>query len=152
MRLRRRLDTLEPIAVQRWRNAWEHSATAFDRHIRDVNIDIDDLLQELQTGLPHLSNDEIEEAGREFLQTIGVTQYDAFSAWFESYELPDPDAERPDLSMWPSDVPTPPEELPGEWARALPFVASDDLVERLAAQAFLCIVASARTARESRQV
>ena len=146
-----RLAKLEADTLERWHKAWERSAVAFDRHMRGVSINAADLRQGLETELPHLSDDEVENACREFLLSINVTQFDGFSLWFKSYELPDPDATRPDLSMWPCDVPEPPDELPGEWDTGLPYSTSDDLIERLAAQVYLFILASARTARAIRE-
>lgn len=143
----KRLERLEADTITAWRTAWEQSAETFERHMHGLHVDTLDVIHRLEVGQPHLSEDEIDQACKKFLRSIDVTQFDAFSVWFKSYELPDLDADRPDLSMWPSDVLTPPDELTGEWDRALPYMVSEDLIERLAAQVYLFILAAARTAR-----
>ena len=54
------------------------------------------------------------------------------------------------MSMWPSDVPAPPDEPLGEWDLAAPYMASEDVIERLAAQVFCFLLATARAVREER--
>ncbi len=108
----KRLAALELDTISVWHRAWEQSAVTFERHLRDLHIDADDLLRRLERERPDATADAIEQQARAFLQDIGITTYDDLAAWFKSYELPDPD--RPDLAVWPSDIPTPPAEVDGE--------------------------------------
>ena len=146
MTRRRRLAKLEADTLERWHKAWELSAVIFDRHTSKIAVNATDLLKRLEVERPDLSSDDIEAEGVAFLESLGVRQYREFEAWFKSYELPEDDP--PDLSMWPSDIPTPPDELPGEWNKAAPFMASEDVVRRLAAQIFCFLLAMARATRE----
>jgi hypothetical protein len=68
-----------------------------------------------------------------------------FEAWFFSYEWPEDDP--PDLSMWPHMIPLPPDEPPGDWERVAPYRNSEHVIERMAAQLYLFLLASARAVR-----
>lgn len=146
----RRLDALEADTIPAWRAAWERSAETFEKHMSGVNVAPAEVYRQLAVEQPHLSDDDVERKGRAFLESIGVLNFAAFATWFGNYEIPDLDADRPDLSMWPSDVPKPPVEVPGEWDRVLPYTASDVLIQRLTAEIYIFILAAARTAREGR--
>jgi len=137
--------------LRRWRAAWEQSAVTFERHMRGVDVASTDVYHRLKVEQPHLSDEDVESACRKFLQSINATQFAVFAEWFKSYELPDVDAAQQKLSTWPSDVPKPPDELPGEWDRTLPYMASQDAIEQLSAQVYLFILAAARTARDGRE-
>lgn len=103
MRLKARLDKLEPLAVERWRKAWERSAAIYDRHAGDIFTDTAEAFNEaLQKAHPELDANEIEARMVAFLEGLGVTQYRVFEAWFNSYDLPEDDP--PDLTHWPSDI------------------------------------------------
>lgn len=144
----KRLEALEADTLTAWRSAWEQNAVSFKRHTNGLSLDSTELIQTLETEHPHLSDDDVERACKEFLRSINISSFDAFSAWFKSYEVPDFDDARPDLSMWPSDVPNPPDEQPGEWSTVLLYANSEDVIERLAAKVYLFVLAAARTARE----
>ncbi|MDQ3398449.1 MAG: hypothetical protein M3511_11915 [Deinococcota bacterium] len=108
--------------------------------------DTADLLRRLEAERPNLSTDDIDAEGIAFLESLGVTQYREFKVWFKSHELPEDNP--PELSMWPSDIPTPPDELPGEWDKATPYMESEDVIEQLAAQLYCFLLATARATRE----
>lgn len=147
MRLKRRLDKLEPFAIERWRKAWEHSAMVFEKHVGSIFTDESDAIRDaLLKAHPELDANEVELRGVAFLESLGVTQYRAFEAWFNSYELPDDDP--PDLSVWPSDIPAPPDERPGEWDKTASYRGSDEPIHRLAAELYLFLLATARATRE----
>lgn len=145
-----RLEKLEADTLTAWRAACEQSEVIFDKHLQGISTDTPELLQRLEVERPDLSSDEAEREGRAFLESLGITQFAELAKWFKSYEPPDLDADRPDLSMWPSDIPTPPDELPGQWTLAEAFVDSDELIERLAAQVFCFLLATARATRDER--
>jgi hypothetical protein len=142
----KRLAALEVDTITAWRSAWEQSAVTFEKHLRGLNIDTADLLRELEREQPGITADDIEQEGRAFLKDIGITAFDELAAWFKSYKLPDLD--RPDLAVWPSDIPTPPAEVDGAWEITKPFQNCDDAVQRLAAQSYLFLLATARAVRE----
>lgn len=118
----------------------------FDRHTSDIAVNTDDLLRRLAVERSDLSSDDIEAEGVAFLKALSVRQYRGFKAWFKSYELPEDDL--PDLSMWPSDIPMPPDELLGEWDKAVPYMKSEDVIEQLSAQLYCFLLATARATRE----
>jgi hypothetical protein len=144
----KRLAALEVDTITAWRSAWEQSAVTFERHLSGLHIDTADLLQRLEREQPGITADDIEQEGRAFLKDIGITAFDEFAAWFKSYKLPDP--ERPDLAVWPSDIPPPPAEVDGESDMTKPFQNCDDAVQRLAAQSYLFLLATARAVRENK--
>ena len=84
-----------------------------------------------------------------FLESVGVTQYREFEAWFNSYDIPEDDPPNP--SMWPSDIPAPPDELPGQWDKAALYRDSDEPIQRLAAELYLFLLATARATREEQE-
>ncbi len=144
----RRLAALEVDTITAWRSAWQQSAVTFEKHLRGLNIDTADLLRRLERERPGITAADIEQEGGAFLKDIGVTAFDEFAAWFESYELPDLD--RPDLAVWPGDIPTPPAEVSGSYEITKPFQSCDDAVMRLAAQSYLFLLATARAVREDK--
>lgn len=141
-----RLAKLEADALTAWRQAWERSAVIFDRHAGEILMDPPDLQHRLEAALPGMSGDDVEAEGVAFLESLGVTQYRAFEAWFRSYELPEDDP--PDLTRWPSDIPMPPDEPPGDWQRVAPYMTSENVIEQLATQLYLFMLATARAVRE----
>lgn len=143
---KRRLAKLEADNLDRWRRAWERSVVSFDKYAGNILIDPADLRQRLEAALPGLSSDDVEAEGVAFLKRLGVTQYRAFEGWFKSYELPRDDP--PDLTSWPNMIPMPPDEQPGDWQRVMPYTASENIIEQLAAQLYLFMLASARAQRE----
>ena len=144
-----RLDKLEAETVRRWHKAWEASAVIFDRHAGDIFTESGQaLIDAFLTAHPDLTTGDLEVRGVTFLESLGVRQYRAFEAWFNSYELPEEGVT--DLSRWPSNVPTPPDELPGEWEKVTPYRGSDEPAERLAAELYLFLLATARATREER--
>jgi hypothetical protein len=144
----KRLAALEVDTITAWRSAWEQSAVTFEKHLRGLNIDAADLLRRLDVERPDITAADVEQESRAFLEDIGITAFDEFAAWFKSYELPDLD--RPDLAVWPSDIPTPPAEVDGAWEITKPFQSCDDAVQRLAAQSYLFLLATARAVREDK--
>ncbi len=144
----KRLAALEVDTITAWRSAWEQSAVTFDKHLRGLHIDTADLLRRLERERPDITAADIEQESRAFLKDIGITAYDELAAWFKSYELPDLD--RPDLAVWPGDIPTPPAEVDGESDMTKPFQSCDDAVQRLAAQSYLFLLATARAVREGK--
>lgn len=119
MRHKSRLAKLEQPAVERWRKAWERNATIYDKHAGDIFTDTVEAFNDaLQKAHPELDANEIEARMVAFLEGLGVTQYRMFEVWFNSYDIPDDDP--PDLTRWPSDIPAPPDELPGEWENMVP--------------------------------
>jgi hypothetical protein len=142
----KRLAALEVDTITAWRSAWEQSAVTFEKHLRGLHIDTADLLRRLERERPDITAADIEQESRAFLKEIGVTAFDEFAAWFKSYKLPDLD--RPDLAIWPSDIPTPPAEVDGAWQITQPFRNCDDAVPRIAAQIHLFLLATARAVRE----
>lgn len=148
MRQSNRLAKLEADTLERWRKAWECSAVIFDKHTNGIVVDPLGLLQKLEIERPDLSSDDVEAEGVAFLESLGVTQYPAFWSWFNSWSLPEDDP--PDLTRWPSGIPEPPDELPGEWNMAAPYRHSSEPVEQLAAQLYLFMLAAARAVREER--
>lgn len=147
MNLKTRLDRLEQPAVERWRKAWEYSATIYDKHAGDIFTDTAEAFNDaLQKAHPELDANEIEARMVAFLEGLGVTQYRVFEAWFNSYDLPDDDP--PDLTRWPSDTPAPPDELPGEWKKAALYRDSGEPIPRMAAELYLFLLATARATRE----
>ncbi len=142
----KRLAALEVDTITAWRSAWEQSAVTFEKHLRGLHIDTADLLRRLERERPDITAADIELESRAFLKDIGVTAFDELAAWFKSYELPDLD--RPDLAIWPSDIPTPPAEVSGSWEMTKPFQSCDDAVPRIAAQIYLFLLATARAVRE----
>ncbi len=148
LRAAKRLAALEVDTITAWRSAWEQSAVTFEKHLRGLHIDSADLLRRLERERPDIGAADIEQEGRAFLKDIGITAFDELAAWFKSYELPDLD--RPDLAVWPSDIPTPPAEVDGESDMTKPFQNCDDAVQRLAAQSYLFLLATARAVREDK--
>jgi hypothetical protein len=144
----KRLAALEVDTITAWHRAWEQSAVTFEKHLRGLNIDTADLLRRLERERPDITADDIELESRAFLKDIGITAFDELATWFKSYELPDPD--RPDLAIWPSDIPTPPAEVDGSWEITKPFQSCDDAVQRIAAQIYLFLLATARAVREDK--
>jgi hypothetical protein len=144
----KRLAALEVDTITAWHRAWEQSAVTFERHLRGLNIDTADLLRRLDVERPGITAADIEQESTAFLKDIGITAFDEFAAWFKSYKLPDLD--RPDLAVWPSDIPTPPAEVSGAWDMTLPFQSCDDAVPRIAAQVYLFLLATARAVREDK--
>ncbi len=142
----KRLAALEVDTITAWRSAWEQSAVTFEKHLRGLNIDTADLLRRLERERPGITAADVEQEGTAFLNDIGITAFDELAAWFKSYKLPDLD--RPDLAVWPSDIPTPPAEVDGESDMTKPFQNCDDAVQRLAAQSYLFLLATARAVRE----
>jgi hypothetical protein len=144
----KRLAALEVDTISAWRSAWEQSAVTFERHLRGLNIDTADLLRRLERERPGITADDVEQESRAFLKDIGITAFDEFAAWFKSYKLPDLD--RPDLAVWPSDIPTPPAEVSGSFEIIKPFQSCDDAVQRIAAQVYLFLLAAARAVRDDK--
>lgn len=144
-----RLEKLEQPAVERWRKAWESHAVIFDKHAGDIFTDEAETLRETWlSAYPELDEAELWRQGGAFLESLGVAQYEVFEAWFNSYDIPEDDP--PDLTRWPSDIPAPPNESPGEWEKVAPYRDSDEPVQRLAAEVYLFLLATARAAREER--
>lgn len=123
-------------------------AVIFDKHAGGILVDPLGLQQKLEAALPGLSSDDVDAEGAAFLERLGVTQYRVFEAWFQSYELPEDDP--PDLTSWPELIPMPPEEPPGDWERIAPYMTSENVIEKLAAQLYLFMLAAARAVREGR--
>ena len=142
-----RLEKVEALTLEKWRKAWERSATIYDKHVGDIFTDTTKALNDaLAKAHPELDANDIELKGVVFLESVGVIQYRVFEAWFNSYEFPEDDP--PDLTRWPSDIPAPPDELPGEWEKATPYRDSDEPIQRLAAELYLFLLATARATRE----
>lgn len=120
----------------------------FDKHAGGIFVDSLELQRKLETALPGLSSEDVDAEGIVFLQRLGVTQYRAFEAWFKPYELPEDDP--PDLTSWPDMIPMPPDEPQEDWERVAPYMTSENVIEQLAAQLYLFMLASARAVREER--
>jgi hypothetical protein len=144
----KRLAALEVDTISAWHRAWEHSAVTFERHLRGLNIDTADLLRRLERERPGITAADVEQESTAFLNDIGITAFDELAAWFKSYKLPDLD--RPDLAVWPSDIPTPPAEVSGSFEITKPFQSCDDSVQRIAAQSYLFLLATARAVRDDK--
>jgi len=142
-----RLEKVEARALEKWRKAWERSATIYDKHAGDIFTDTAEAFNDaLQKAHPELDANEIEARMVAFLEGLGVTQYRVFEAWFNSYDIPEDDP--PDLTCWPSDIPAPPDERPGEWEKAVLHRHSAEPIPRLAAELYLFLLATARATRE----
>lgn len=139
MRLSARLEKLETPILERWHKAWEQSVVIFDKHAGAILIDPPDLLDRLQASRPDLfigtPDDAIEAEGVAFLESLGVAEYRTFETWFNSWELAEDDP--PDLTNWPEMIPMPPDEPAGDWQRVAPYMASEDVIEQLAAQLYV---------------
>lgn len=146
MKQAKRLAKLEAETLTAWRQAWERSAVIFDKHTGSILVDPLDLQGRLEAAFQGLSSDDVDAEGVAFLERLGVTQYRAFEAWFKSYELPEDDP--PNLKSWPEMIPTPPDEPSGDWQRVMPYMTSRNVIEQLAAQLYLFMLASARAQRE----
>lgn len=150
MRQSNRLAKLEADVVQRWQKAWEQSAVIFDKHAGAILIDPPDLLDRLQASRPDLfigtPDDAIEAEGVAFLESLGVIEYRTFETWFNSWELAEDDL--PDLTNWPGMIPMPPDEPAGDWQRVAPYMASENVIEQLAAQLYVFMLGAARAVRE----
>lgn len=144
-----RLGKVEALALKKWRKAWERNAIIFDKHAGDIFTDEAETLREAWlSACPELDEAELWRQGGAFLESLGVAQYEVFEMWFDSYDLPED--EPPDLTRWPSDIPAPPDESPGEWEKVARYRGSDEPVQRLAAEVYLFLLATARAAREER--
>lgn len=139
MKLRGRLDKLEPAARERWRNAWGTFYEGLYRHLSDAALErFVDAAGHSPTDEPYA--DALDEA---------VTALDyGLEAWCDRWDVPDLDESR-DYGNTPETIPLPPEEPGGKWDELTAMLGTEG-VQGDAAALLLHMVASARAVREYR--
>ena len=122
MSLKRRLDKLEPDYAAAWTKAWERALSSDEIERLEVKVDAQ------RHKVAEFSKEELlkhDEAFQEDLTTYPVLETwdgDSLSLWLKELdkflEARDFTWDRPDYSLWPNQLPEPP-DVPQEVVRAL---------------------------------